>query len=288
MRTTWPLILGTIALSMLLVLSACHPEKQTVLPGTETNKPPEKDTIATKPNNHDSVSVFKRVVISWAPSDFVELIMDGGNNPLRYTTQFLYEQGTDKVRMVKHDFMYGPNQQLTRLKLDNGFYVTYTYEAGRIVRTDQYGSIGNLIATRHYEYGAANQLIGIQQFQVVGQEKIGMRYQFIYTDGNLSEIRQTNQDSQTGQYSHSVSTRFSMYDQQKNVENLQTIYPYLPGVTFSKNNPRLITFHDEQGNEITTARKQFEYTYNAQGYVVTRTESGAGSTLKSTYSYSGF
>ncbi len=248
---------------------------------------PPKDTVKPNPNNGGEVSVYKRVKIAWSKSDYVEYTMDGSDKPLRYWSQYIYVQGTDKLQLRFYDFVYNEKQEVKRMILDNGAYVTYTYYGGQISHTEEFAANGQLLATRDYAYSAdGKQLTGIQQYQFQGTAKTGMRYEFDYEAGNLTEMRQLQERSdKAGEYSLGLVTRYARYDQKKHVQNLSTVYPYLPGVVFRLNNPGLVTFYDANGQEITASRKQYTYTYNAQGYVLTHTESGAGGTLNADYTY---
>ncbi|OIN60360.1 hypothetical protein [Arsenicibacter rosenii] len=289
MRTIVSKVMATLSVAAVLTLAACQPDQKTISPDPNQGKTPPKDTTRPNPNNGGDVSVYKRVKIAWSASDYVEYVMDGSNKILRYWSQYIYIQGTDKLHLRFYDFVYNEKQEVKRLLLDNGAYVTYTYYGGQVSHTEEFAANGKLLATRDYSYSAdGKQLTGIQEYQFLGTVKSGMRYEFAYTNGNLTEIRQLQESSEKeGVYALGMVTRFAQYDRQKNVENLSTIYPYLPDVVFRVNNPGLVTFYNADGTEITNARKQYTYTYNAQGYVLTRKESGAGGTSSADYTYTG-
>ena len=279
--------MAAFSVAAVLTLAACQPDQKTISPDPNGGKVPPKDTTKPNPNNGGDVSVYKRVKIAWGPSDFVEYTMDASDKLLRYWSQYIYVQGTDKIQLHFYDFTYNEKQEVKRMLLDNRAYVTYTYFGGQISHTEEFASNGQLTATRDYTYDPnTKQLKGIQQYQFLGGVKSGMRYEFDYENGNLTETRQLQESSEkAGEYALAMIIRYAQYDQQKNVENASTIYPYLPGVVFRVNNPGLVTFHEPSGKEITNARKQYTYTYNAQGYVLTRKESGAGGTLNADYTY---
>ncbi|MVM36302.1 hypothetical protein GO755_40230 [Spirosoma sp. HMF4905] len=249
---------------------------------TNTVKPDEPFS-----GNKDSISVFKRVKISWAATDYKEVEYDAANTPIRYTAQNLYNQGTGEVLKVVYNFVYS-GKQLTRLDVSNGSSVNYTYDGDKVVRTEEFNSKGKLIITRLYDYSFENRLKRVDEATGEGDKKMETARTFTYDNkGNLTQLVDLTKDAQTGVYKVELVTRYSDYDSYKNTTNLWTIYPILPNVTFQVNNPTTITQYIEgqDGAEMPFHRKQYTYRYNAKGYPVSHTETDAGGPLTATYTY---
>ncbi|WP_035333690.1 hypothetical protein [Dyadobacter crusticola] len=81
--------------------------------------------------------------------------------------------------------------------------------------------------------------------------------------------------------------KLANYDNKRNVENLWTIYPFLQGYQFSKNNPGSIRFYRFDGNveKEVPGRKTIRYEYLANGCPARRTEQSDNGSLLTTYNY---
>lgn len=237
----------------------------------------------------DSISVFKKLKISWAATDYKQVEYDASNTPIRYTRQNLYVQGTNEVRKVVYDLIY-TGKQLTRVEASNGSYVNYSYEADQVNRTEEFSANGKLISTRQYQYFPDNRLSRLDETQIVGNQPVETAKTFTYDErGNLSQVVDATKDAQTGTYRTELITRYSDYDSHKSVANLWILYPLLPNVTFQVNNPASITQYIKgpDGAEMQLHRSNYVFRYNTEGYPVTHTETDPGGTLTATYTYVG-
>ncbi|GAB4006446.1 hypothetical protein GCM10028808_08460 [Spirosoma migulaei] len=271
MKTNLPIVV----LGMMIAFVAC--QSNTVLPDTTPGKPT------------DSISVFKRVKISWTNTDYKEVEYDAGNKPIRYTRQSLYNEGTGEVLKVVYNLIYS-STQLTRVEASNGSYVTYSYDGNKVSRTQEFTKMGKLLTTRQYTYSSENRLIRLDETRGEGASTVETARTFTYdAKGNLSQVVNLAKDAQTGVYQIDYITRFSDYDSHKNVTSLWTIYPLLPNVTFQLNNPATITQYSQgqDGAEIQLHRSQYVYQYNAEDYPVSHTETYPGGTQTATYTYVG-
>lgn len=271
MKTNLPIVM----LAMLLAFASC--QSNTVSPDTSPDKPT------------DSISVFKRVKISWADTDYKEVEYDASNKPIRYTRQSLYNEGTGEVLKVVYNLIYS-STQLTRVEASNGSYVTYSYDSNKVSHTEEFAKTGKLLTTRQYTYSPENRLIRLEEVRGEGTTRAETARTFAYdAKGNLTQVVDLTKDAQTGVYQIDNVTRFSDYDSHKNVTSLWTIYPLLPNVTFQMNNPATITQYtqDQDGTELKLHHSQYVYRYTTGGYPVSHTETTSGGTQTATYTYVG-
>lgn len=262
-----------VMLAILTAYAACQPD--TVAPG---DKPTD---------NKDTINVFNRVRVSWAPTDYKEVEYDASNKPVRYTRQNLYNQGTGEVRKVVHNLIYS-GKQLTRLDVSDGSYVTYSYDGDKISQTEEFGPNGKLTVTRTYQYFPDNRLKRVEETNLGGARKVETAITFAYDNkGNLTQLVDLTKYPETGMYQVEMVTRYTNYDSKKNISDLWTLYPILPTVTLQVNNAATVTQYIEgpDGTDMLFHTSQYVYQYNTQGYPTSHTHTDSGGTLTATYSY---
>ncbi|GAB4037480.1 hypothetical protein [Spirosoma jeollabukense] len=262
-----------VMLAILTAFAACQPDP--LVPGDKPN------------DNVDSINVFNRVKMSWAPTDYKEVEYDASKKPIRYTQQNLYNQGTGEVRKVVHNLIYS-GMQLTRLDVSDGSYVTYSYDGDKVSRTEEFSANGKLVATRTYQYFPDNRLKRMDEINLGGARKVETAMTFAYDNkGNLIQLVDLTKYPETGTYQVEMVTRYTNYDSKKNVSNLWALYPLLPNVTLQVNNAATVTQYLEgpDGAEMLFHTSQYVYQYNAQDYPTSHTHTDSGGVLTATYSY---
>ncbi|GAA4456249.1 hypothetical protein GCM10023189_25160 [Nibrella saemangeumensis] len=281
----------------LFLLSACKPETEPVpVKQPDVTKPdpitkPDSGTSIQQPDpNKDTEypvgTVLKLKKLSYSANDYQEVTYQADGSIARYNSQYLYNPSDGYVQKFTSEFQYDPNKRLVRLNRAYNSYVKYFYEGDKVVKTEEYNGYNELIGSHTYQY-AVDRLTA--SYDVTINASSGKRFEskttFEYdAKGNLTNRSQFYRNLETGEYKLDFSILYSNYDDKKFVENLTEVNPYLPGVTFKVNNPGLKVLKNRDGYEM-TGREQYSYTYNADGYPLTRRASGEGGTLNATYSY---
>ncbi|MGV3556900.1 hypothetical protein [Larkinella arboricola] len=274
-------------------------------PSADTVKTPGKpqvDTTTTNPGKPsgpkpgdstgtgDPVSVYKSMKISYSALDFQEIQYDATGTPVRYTTQYMYNQGTGDVKRTVYSLQYGADQRLNRidqtLYLGNKqiatTYTLYHYTGNQVDRTEEFAVDGTLLVSRTYRYSAAGQLVQLDQKS--RNSKNALRRTFQYDGkGNLTTMSDFYNVAPDGGYALELTFTFEDYDNQKHVENLMATTPFLPAVTFRTNNYHTKIVRSKDGKEI--SRETVDYVHNAKGLPTQRVTSGAGGKLTATYTY---
>jgi hypothetical protein len=319
MKTIKIPLLGRLALAtmMALIVAACNRSATELVPAAGNSGKPAGDSTGTNPGNNkpdgdstgtnpgkpsdrpsdktgtkpdDPVGIFKSLKISYASSDFQEIQSDANGKPVQYTSQYLANQGTGQVKRTVYRFQYGSDARLSRVDQTiqtgnnpvSGSYVLYQYEGNKVVRTDEYSTAGNPLASRTYHYSAGNQLVQIDEKNTLS--KVELRKTFQYDGlGNLIIFAEFTKGSPEGGFVLETTTSFEGYDHQKHVENLLTTFPFLPNVTFRVNNYHTKIVRYKDGSEI--SRETVDYAYDANGYPTQKTVNGNGGTLTGKYTY---
>ena len=288
-------ICSPLLLSLSLLAAACEDKTPETEPGTrnpvendstKVPKPPVnqpgQDSLPTMP-----VELYGRIRMQWAPTDYREAFYDAKGLPVRIIQENQYVQGSDETRKISYDFFYNAQENLTELKLDNGAYVTYHYQGKKVIETKEYAKDHRLIVASTYAY-AGDKITQIRR--VNSYKNLETQLRMFYDErGNLTEYREYAQNKDTGQFETYSSTRFSEYDNKRNVENLWMVYPFLPGYIFAGNNAGSVRFYFFDGNaeKEVPGRKTVSYEYLKNGYPARKLERGAKGSLESTYSYKG-
>lgn len=254
-----------------------------IKPGLDSSR-----TTPEKPG--DLIGVYHNTKITWSPTDFQEIQTDAAGTPVQYTTQYQAIQGSDQVRRTTFQFQYNSEQHLNRVDQTIQFgtnaaiksYILYHYEGNQVARTEEYASSGKRVASRTYQYNANRQLTQIDENLLNSQMTLRKTYQYD-NRGNLTVVSDFVRNAQNDGFTLETTTQYDNYDNQKHVENLLTTTPFLPGVTFRKNNYQTKTVRHRDGTIL--SRETVRYTYNEQGYPTERTLRGPGGSLTSTYSY---
>ncbi|GAA4408241.1 hypothetical protein GCM10023187_29830 [Nibrella viscosa] len=281
----------------LFLLSSCKPEGEPVpVKQPDVTKPDpiskpdsntgNQQTDPTKDPEYPAGTVLKLKKLSYSANDYHEVAYNADGAISRYHNQYLYNPADGYIQKFTSDFQYDANKRLVRLNRNHGSYVKYFYEGDKVVKTEEYNSYNELIGSHTYQY-AVDRLTASYDvtINVSQNRRFESKTTFEYdTKGNLTNRSLFNRNLETGEYKLDFSILYSNYDDKKFVENLTEVNPYLPGVVFKVNNPGLKVLKNRDGYEL-TGREQYSYTYNADGYPLTRRTTGAGGTMNATYSY---
>ena len=278
-------LIHSIALILAIVTMNCHRPVDPVKETGGVGMNPSDSTI-TKPGNSTStdgpIGVFKRLKISWAPTDFQEVQFDADNRPVQYISQALYNQGTGDVQRHVYQFLYQPNGDVYQVTLDGKGYLSYLYEHNRISRIEEYTAKQQLVVVRSYQYSATNQLIQVDEHYIADKKETRKTYDYD-ARSNLHHVTEFTKSPATGAYVLEMTTTYDDYDDGKHVENLLAEYPFLPGITFRANNYRRKVVRYKDGTELSQVR--YQYQYNSQGYPVQQTVSEYPNSRTATYTY---
>ncbi|MCE7072567.1 hypothetical protein LZG74_19785 [Dyadobacter sp. CY327] len=245
---------------------------------------PGQDTV-TLPNM--PVELYGRFRMQWAPTDYREVFYEAKGLPVRIIQENQYVQGSDITRKTTYDFVYDAQARLIQLKLDNGAYVKYYYEGSKLIETREHAKDNLLLITSTYAY-AGDKITQI--YRVNSFKKVETQFRLLYDQrGNLIEYREYAKNKNNGLFDTYSSTKYSGYDNKRNVENLWMVYPFLPGYSFASNNAGVIRFYFFDGNveKEVRGRKTITYEYLENGYPSRKAERGSSGSLETTYSYKG-
>ena len=205
-----------------------------------------------------------------------------------YTREFLYDDN-HRISKIKTSsffpgevvlesttgYFYDDEGQLEKVETDSGFRLDYTWEGGRIIRTDQYI---NDQPTEHYTF----------LYDEKGRLREYTTWQDIPEEGGLIPVQREvylydNRDNVTTQFlyyydsgikGHALlsSFEFADYDDHKDGEGLFDAYTINPGVVRRKNNPGKMVTRNRTGNAVMV--DEYSYVYNADGYPIEKTTTG--------------
>ncbi|MBD2703076.1 hypothetical protein IC229_20685 [Spirosoma sp. BT702] len=275
-----------VLLGELLIQACQHRVGPTNEPGSIGH--PSNDSIISKPGNSDGpdgqVGVFKTLKIARTDTDYQMIQFDAARKPVQYVNQHVVDQETGAVRRSTYQFLHGLDGRLYRVNTVGGGYVVYLYgdnAGGPVLSTEEYDGKGEPLVLRAYSYSGDNRLIAIDQRRDDGSPPTRRTYQYD-SRGNLSLISDFVMDTQF-RYVLETTTSFEDYDNGIQVENLLAEFPFLPGVTFHRNNfcTKVIRYKD--GREI--SRETATYTYNKQGLPTQKVSRVRAGTLTTTYTY---
>lgn len=257
-------------------------DSTTTKPGSTTSTPPGS---ATSTPSDGTVSVFRTLRITYAPTDFQEIQYDADGKPVRYASRMVYILGGNSIIQQRaYQFLYQANGAVNQLTIDGGGYLRYSYENNRISHVDEYTAKHQLVVIRMYQYSATNQLMQVDENFVRDKRETRKTYQYD-SRGNLTLHSEFVKSPANGTYGLDAVTAFEEYDGGKHVENLLAEFPFLPGVTFRVNNygRKIVRYKD--GSEI--SRETYTYRYDKNGYPTQRVSHNAGGTLTATYTWTG-
>jgi hypothetical protein len=270
-----------------LVMQSCQSRiLQTNEPGSAGK--PSTDSTITKPGSptgpDGQVGVFNTIKITRADTDYQTIQFDAAGKPMQYTNQYLFNQGTGAVRRTTYQFIYGSDGRLSRVTTSAGTYVVYKYDdnlASPVRSTEEYAANGKLLIFRNYNYSTSNRLIEINQQRTDGSAPTGRTYQYDVR-GNLSQVTDFVMNSKAEHVIETI-TSYEDYDNGKQVENLLMEFPFLPDVTFHRNNFHAKVVRYKDGREI--SRETNTYAYNDQGLPTQKVSRSGANTLTATYTY---
>lgn len=208
-----------------------------------------------------------------------ELVFDEGNRLTRIKNSSYMPN--DVVLESTMEFFYGPDGKSEKAINDGGYRLEYTWEDGKIVRSDQYI---NDVFTQYYtfsydERGRVREYSTWQDIPEEGGEIPVAKEVYIY-DGRDNTTNQFLYYYDSGIKGHRLLTafEFSDYDDKIATENLFDGYSFNPTAVFRKNNPGKMVTKNASG--MTGLIDEYTYVYNSHGYATRKTTT-------SVFSYNG-
>ena len=200
-------------------------------------------------------------------SDYISYEYDANGNVTRYISQ--WQNGTGGVNRLNNVFEYSGNK-LTRFSNEAG-YASFTYIGARIDKSDHFAANGRKLSSFHYEYDQTGKITSILE-QISNPDSDGINetkisYQY-YANGNVSKMDFLYKKGTNDPFVLSSSKLFVEYDNKKNPEPDGIAGFFLPGVILQKNNP--VKINNVSPNGTIEGYSRYEYTYNAEGYPVSR------------------
>ena len=198
----------------------------------------------------------------------------------------------DAVLESTTEFFYSSDGTLFKAVTDTGYRLEYSYEDGRIIRTDEY--LDDVFSRYHtFSYddrGRVDEFLTWQEVPEFGGVVPVGREIYVYDSrDNLSN--QFLYYYNPAILGHELLTAFeySDYDNHIEAERLFDGYAFNPGAVFRKNNPGKMVTKNKLGN--TTLIDQYVYVYNERGYATRKTTTslfpynGSGGSYDTYYYY---
>ncbi|TWI78389.1 YD repeat-containing protein [Lacibacter cauensis] len=245
-----------------VIFTSCKPEKNPV-PVVE---PPVK--YVTK--------------IATAESDYREYFYNSEKQLIKYDLQFVNGGGVSKTTTT-----YSYVDGTINTAGSEAASVFYETEGKRVVKVRSFRPMGGEISVITFSYNAKGQLS--EAIERINQNDPGLpvetkqTYEY-YSDGNLKRILYHLRYNLADLFTLSGYVVFDQYDAAKNPDKFFSSLVYLPDVIFQKNNPRRIVHYSPTGD--VNQQITFEYTYDADGYPVTKRMFDSRSTVSILFKYS--
>lgn len=242
-----------LAMTTLVVLIAgCTKEFEADLPDPNPGTPGNTKKLS-KISYDDGSYMSIQYNAEGKPIKIIDLQKNsGGDDTNIYTLSY---NGDKLVEMsvtdgTKYKYTYtGANVTKVEIVSPNNVviaYYAYTYQDGRLIRTDGYGSItGTISATPNVRFDLA-----------------------YYANGNIKSMTTWYQDYSTGVLEKSDVYEIETYDNKRNTSLLFENNPYLPLLMIVPNNPLTEKHYDNAGQAYATVTHT--YTYDDQGNPLTR------------------
>ncbi|MFY7839007.1 MAG: hypothetical protein ACOVP7_01975 [Lacibacter sp.] len=245
-----------------ILLTSCKPEPKPEQPAEQPVKYISK--IANAENEYRAYSYNNEKQLTKYLLQFIN-----GAGVTRLTTEYSYVDGVISTAVSQSGS------------------VLYEKAGKHIVKARSFRASGSELSVITFSYNAKGQLS--EAVEKINQSDPGLpietkqAYEY-YADGNLKKIFYSVRYNLTDPFILSGSAVFELYDTGKNPDKFFSSMVYLPSVVFQKNNPRRIVHYSANGSvnqEIT-----FEYTYDADGYPVTKRMFDSRSSISILFTYS--
>jgi hypothetical protein len=249
------------------------------------------ETNCIEPNQPEQFpAVTERIKrITWAETDFQEYEYNSDGLLSKYTSQWLFVQGTDQVKRVETAFQYNNEKQVVRSITGEAYETRYYYKNNVLQRTGEYDHRGKLAVTHYYTFNHRNQPLQILDVvtdptdgnKVTGELKHVFKYD---SRGNNTVQEEYVKNMSTGAYEYSHGLYFEGFDNNRYVENAVSLNPYVPHAIRWVNNYTSRTIKDKDG-KVLQPPQIYSFQYNEGGYPVRKTMEHGGVQINATISY---
>jgi hypothetical protein len=214
------------------------------------------------------VAVKKIKEIRNSPNDFRTYTFNADGSLQQYAAQFT-SRTDGAISQYNLGFQYN-NKRLVKLQAANG-YSLYYYKDGKPHTIQSYNQHNSLFATSFLTINEKNQITEIvEQFKVPVSNHLAETKTLLFynTQGNLIRREYYSRQDLNDPFEFYYKQLYEAYDNKIAVpEEVSTDY-FLPGFVLMKNNPTKIITVDKMG--LTGRVDRFEYTYDSDGYVLTK------------------
>ena len=220
--------------------------------------------------------------IATAENEYREYVYNSEKQLIKYNLQFINGGGVSK-NTTTYSYIDGAISTAGS-QAGSVFYET---EGKRVVKVRSFRPMGSEISVITFSYNGKGQLS--EAVEKINQTDQGLpvetkqTYEY-YTDGNLKKIMYYLRYNLAEPFALSGSAVFDQYDTARNPERFFSSLVYLPDVVFQKNNPCRIIHYSSAG--VVNQENTFEYTYDADGYPVTKRMFDSRSTVSILFTYS--
>jgi hypothetical protein len=235
-----------------------------------------------KPADLPRQTVKRVTKISSSPTDFRSFTYDANKLLTNHTLQFINGNGTS-VMSVDYSYVNGTINSAW----GPGGSVFYETAGKKVNVVRSFRPMGSEISVINYVYNSKGQLIEwIEKFSQPepDQPKESKQTFEYYADGNVKRMMHYLKMSNDGPFDLNGSTVYDQYDRFTNPEISFSGLVYLPSVVFQKNNAGRVRHYSANG--VLYQTNTFEYTYDADGYPVTKLFKDDRSTIPILFTYS--
>jgi len=241
-----------VMITMIVLIAGCTKEFEADLPDTDPGTPGNTKKLS-KISYDDGSYMSIQYNAEGKPIKITDLQKNSGGDDTNIYT-FSYN-GDKLVEMTatdgtKYKYTYtGANVTKVEIVSSNNnviAYYAYTYQDGRLVRTDGFGMITGTIST-------------------TPNVRFDLTY---YSNGNIKSMTSWYQDYSSGVLEKSDVYEIETYDTKRNTSLLFENSPYIPLLMMVPNNPLTEKHYDKTGQPYATVTHT--YTYDDQGNPLTR------------------
>lgn len=234
-----------------------------------------------KPTDGPQLPLRKVTKISSTPTDFRSFTYDENKRLTNHTIQFNNGAG---FTIMSVDYSYVGN--VIHSASSPGGSVVYETEGQRVKAVRSFRPNGTPLAVINYTYNSRGQLTEWKEAfnqPAVDQPKETKQLFEYYADGNVKQMKYYVKVTTDGEF---VLNGITIYDQYDRFKNPEVAFPgavYLPAIVFQKNNVGRIRNYAATGELYQTST--FQYTYDAEGYPVTKLFKDDRSTIDVLFTY---
>ncbi len=237
---------------------------------------PEKNPV---PVVEQPIKYVKK--IATAENEYREYIYNSQHKLIKYNLQFVNGGG-----VTRSTTEFGYIDGVISTAGSQAGSVFYETEGQRVIKVRSFRPMGSEISVITFSYNTKGQLS--ETVEKINQADAGLpvetkqTYEY-YADGNLKRIMYYLRYNVAKTFTLSGSVVFEQYDTAKNPDKFFSSLVYLPDVVFQKNNPKRIVHYSPAG--VINQENTFEYTYDADGYPLTKRMFDSRSTVSILFTY---